>query len=349
VADVWSQKLGNSVESVLFVGAQGGIEEKLVPRSGYVLKVLKVGSLNRVSLARKLKTCYQLPLSLIRSGIILCQFKPDFVLGVGGYSSGPLVLMAWLLRALHLIRPRIAILEQNSVPGFTNRILGRFVDFVFAAFPGTEKQFPGRQVVLTGNPIRSSMKPMASASRNPFTVFVFGGSQGAIGINTLILNALSHIDPSLKNRLKWIHQTGEKDYERVREGYLKAGIPEIQWRVEKFIYEMPAVYAESSLLICRAGSSTLAEVAAVGRAAILIPLPTAADNHQERNARVFTDQGAASLILQQNTTGKDLARLVSDFVQAPGRISQMEKAVVQYFRPKAAEDIVGALTTLSVL
>jgi UDP-N-acetylglucosamine--N-acetylmuramyl-(pentapeptide) pyrophosphoryl-undecaprenol N-acetylglucosamine transferase len=341
VADAWKVMHGADAQ-ILFVGAQGGIEEKLVPRSGYSLQLLKIGSLNRVSITRKLKTYFQLPLSFLKSAIILLRYRPGFVLGVGGYSSGPLVLMARVLRTVLLIRPQIAILEQNSVPGLTNRILGKLTDFVFAAFPGSEAQFPAGQVVLTGNPVRSSMKPMKSAQRHPFIVFIFGGSQGALGINSLVLDALPHLkDLLLKGEIELIHQTGERDWERVTQEYQKVGVT---GRVEKFIYDMPEVYAKASLLICRAGSSTLAEVAAVGRAAVLIPLPTAADNHQEKNARVFTDANAALLFSQTQTRGEDLAKLILSLKSQPDKLSQMEKAVVRFFRPTAAEDIVKRLS-----
>jgi UDP-N-acetylglucosamine--N-acetylmuramyl-(pentapeptide) pyrophosphoryl-undecaprenol N-acetylglucosamine transferase len=183
------------------------------------------------------------------------------------------------------------------------------------------------------------MKRMTSASRDPFQIFIFGGSGGAMGINTLILAALPFLE-DLKSRLKWVHQTGEKDYDRVVDGYKKAGLSA---RIEKFIYDMPAVYQESSLLICRSGSSTLAEISAVGRAAILIPLPTAADNHQELNARVFEKGGAALCLRQADTTGEQLAKVVRELILNSDRLNQMEQAVTQFYFPNAAQNIVQAL------
>ncbi|MGZ3709420.1 MAG: undecaprenyldiphospho-muramoylpentapeptide beta-N-acetylglucosaminyltransferase, partial [Bdellovibrionota bacterium] len=296
VADAWRAKYGADCP-VVFVGASGKIEEKLVPRAGYPLHLLKLGSLNRVSIAQKLKTYFQLPLSLLKSLALLLQFRPSAVLGVGGYASGPLVLLARFFT-------RTAILEQNSVPGFTNRILGRWAHQVFSAFPGAERIFGAGRVRITGNPIRTTMKPLPSAPRDPFTIFIFGGSQGAIPMNSLVLEALPLLS-DLKSRLRFIHQTGEKDYERVAAGHLAAGYTS---RVEKFIYDMPECYAQASLLICRSGSGTMSELAAVGRAAILVPFPFASDNHQEANARVFSDAGAAWLLRQQEAKGEDLAR-----------------------------------------
>jgi UDP-N-acetylglucosamine--N-acetylmuramyl-(pentapeptide) pyrophosphoryl-undecaprenol N-acetylglucosamine transferase len=170
-------------------------------------------------------------------------------------------------------------------------------------------------------------------------IFIFGGSQGAIAINSLVLSALPFL-MDLKGRLKIVHQTGERDYLRVLEGYQKL---EFQFLVERFIDDMPSIYRQSSLLISRAGSSTLSEIAAVGRASILIPLPTAADNHQEVNARVFAENHAAELLVQATATGEGLARLIREFVSHPEKISVMEKKVREYDKPQAAERIVAAL------
>lgn len=345
VADAWKKfHAGASGGESLaeFVGAQGGLEERLVPKAGYPLHLLTLGSLNRVSLSRKLKTLFQLPLSLWTSARILLKVKPKFVLGVGGYASGPVILMSRVLRALGLLHCRIAILEQNSVPGFTNRLLSRWVDVIFAAFPGTERQFPGRRVILTGNPIRSAMKPLPTAQTQPFTLFIFGGSQGAIGVNTLVIEALPFLT-DLKDRIQWIHQTGEKDWERVQQAYLKNGISA---RVEKFIDRMAETYAEATVLVCRAGSSTLSEVATVGRAALFVPLPTAADNHQEMNARVFSDAGAALLVPQSSTTGKQFADKIRHLFEHPEEMRQIEEKVRRFAAPGAAERLVQEIHAL---
>lgn len=338
IADAWRAKQGSSSE-VLFVGAQRGLEEKLVPQAGYRLIGLRIGTLNRVGLGRRLKTLFQLPWAFVYSLALLLRFRPDRVIGVGGYSSGPVVMAAKLLALFRIVPAKIAILEQNSVCGLTNRALARVADFVFVVFPGMESQFPGKKVLVTGNPIRSSMKPMKPALRDPFTLFIFGGSQGAAGINQLMIDALPYWKP-LHSRLKFVHQTGERDYEKVKLAYAQAGL---QARVEKFIYDMPDVYQQASLLVCRAGSSTLAEVAAVGRASILIPLPSAADNHQEKNALVYSEVGAAVLLNQLKTNGMELAACVQKLLENPQKISDMEQKVTQFFRPAAAQDVVEGL------
>jgi UDP-N-acetylglucosamine--N-acetylmuramyl-(pentapeptide) pyrophosphoryl-undecaprenol N-acetylglucosamine transferase len=340
IADTWKEKFGTPA---LFVGASGGIEEKLVPRAGYPLQLLKLGSLNRVSLKKRIRTMVLLPLALARAFKILLRERPDAVLGVGGYASGPIVLAARVLDTFGLLHARTAILEQNSVPGMTNRLLGRFVDTVFCAFPGTENKFPGHlaagAIHLTGNPVRSAMQLFPSASRTPFTIFIFGGSQGAAGINTLVIDALPLLK-DLQPKLRFIHQTGESDFERVRLAYEKAGIPA---RVEKFIHDMAVCYRAASLLICRAGSSTLSEVAAVGRAAILVPFPFASDNHQEMNARTFSEEEAAFLMLQGQSTGNDLAAKIRECIENPEMIDEMERLAADFHQPSAANDIVEKL------
>ena len=342
IADAWVRKSGSqSVDRPLveFVGARGGMEERLVPKAGYPLRLLSLGSLNRVSSKRKIKTFIQLPLACLSSIRILLRTKPSFVLGVGGYASGPVILMAKVLRALRLLDCKISILEQNAIPGFTNRLLGRWADVIFAAFPGTESRFPGKPVILTGNPIRSSMKALPSAARAPFTVFVFGGSQGAVGMNSLVIESLPFF-VGLGDQVRWIHQTGEKDFERVKQAYATHGISA---RVEKFIDRMVEAYAEASLLVCRAGSSTLSEVATVGRAALFVPLPTAADQHQELNARVFSEAGAGFLVSQNATTGQQFAERIKSLMKNEEELVRVEKEVQKFAMPGASEKLAEAL------
>ena len=322
---------------VLFVGATGGLEGKLVPREGFPLQTLSLGSLKGVSLRQRLKTAIKIPLALIRSARILLQFRPIAVIGVGGYASGPIVLMARLLRPI--LHARTAILEQNAVSGLTNRVLAKFVDLVFAAFPGIESQFPGKRVVLSGNPIRGNFtraEPRPTGGRP--SVFVFGGSQGAMGINTLILESL----PLLADlNIQWVHQTGERDFERTRMGYANAGVTDA--RVEKFIYGMQEAYANADLVVCRAGSSTLAELAAVERPSFLIPFPFAADNHQEKNARLFEKKGGARVYLQGKTTAVAFATDLRATLADRAALRTMGEALKPFHHPECVNLIVKTL------
>lgn len=339
IAEAWKERFGGDAR-VLFVGARGGLEEKLVPRSGHPLLLLTLGSLKGVSWAKRARTLLLLPWAFVRSAFLLVSFRPSAVIGVGGYASGPPVLMARLLGWGWGMR--VAILEQNAVPGFTNRLLSRLAHRVFTALPGIEGRFPRGKVIVTGNPIRSEFKPLEPASRDPFTIFVFGGSQGAMGINTLVLDALAELKDLIgpQGRLKILHQTGERDYDRVFQGHAQAGSGA---RVERFVYDMGTAYREASLLICRAGASTLSEIAAVGRASILVPFPFASDDHQAVNARILVDAGAALMLDQRSSRGADLARIVRELVAAPERIESIEGRVRSFYRPEAARDIVKNL------
>ena len=334
IADEWK---GTRHGDVLFVGAQGGIEEKLVPKAGYPLMRLHIGSLNQVSLARKVLTLVQLPLAFLVSAGILLTTRPRAVIGVGGYASGPLVLLARILGWMWGVR--VAVLEQNAVPGMTNRILARFAHRVLLAFPVGKGVFAEGKTQVTGNPVRDQLKSLPTVQREPFTVFVFGGSQGAMAINSLVLDALPRLQ-DLKGKLRWIHQTGVKDLERVRKAYKVSGI---EGKVAAFIHDMGSCYAQASLVICRSGSSTLSELAMVKRASVLVPFPFASDNHQERNARIFSERGAAELMLQGTANGKELADLVRAVLNDPGRLRRMESAAGALSKPDAAHEIVRAL------
>jgi len=335
IADEWRKTFPDA--RVLFVGAAGGIEERLVPKAGYPLAVVKLGSLKGVSFSKRIRTLFQIPLALIEAAKILIRERPSAVIGVGGYASGPVVLIARVLGWSWGVKT--AILEQNAVPGFTNRILARFAHSVFCAFPGIEKEFPIEKTAFTGNPVRKTMIPFPTATREPFTLFIFGGSQGALGINSLVLEAFPFL-ADLLPRLRIIHQTGEKDFDRVTEGYRKMGVA---GRVEKFIFDMPECYRAASLVVCRAGSSTLSELAAVHRASVLVPFPYASDNHQEKNARLFVDRGAADLLIQGKSSGKDLAEKIRAYLESPEKIVAMENHVAGFHPGSATEKIVSLL------
>ncbi len=336
IADEWKKLYGESGE-ILFVGASQGLESKLVPRHGYRLVLLKIGALNQVSVKTRLITLVLLPLSFLKALFVLLMFRPKAVIGVGGYASGPVVLLARFLSPIFSIKT--AILEQNSVAGFTNRVLGKWVHRVYCAFEESQKTFEPQKVLFTGNPIRSHLKQLPQSIQDPFTLFIFGGSQGAMGMNTLVLDAL----PFLKDQgIHFIHQTGVKDFERVAQAYQRAGILN-HVRIEKFIEDMGACYAQSSLVICRAGASTMAELASVGRAAIFVPLPTAADNHQEKNSSLFQKAQAAWVVPQGKMTGSQFAAMILDLKNKPGLIHETENRVKQFYQSQAAEKIVSDL------
>ncbi len=337
IAEEWSRKVKEqgSKPELLFVGTSQGLEAKIVPKYGYPLKLLKIGALNRVSIKTRLVTLAQLPISFLRAFFILLKFRPHAVIGVGGYASGPVVMFARILAPLFKIKT--SILEQNSVAGFTNRMLGKWVHRVFCAFQAGGASFDLAKVKVTGNPIRSSLKLLPPSNDSAFTVFIFGGSQGALGINTMVLDAL----PFLKGQgIEFIHQTGVKDFERVSSGYQREGV---NARIERFIDDMGACYAQASLVICRAGASSLTELASVGRAAIFIPLPTAADNHQEKNARIFEKASASLVVPQASLSGSDFAKLILSFKENRSKIHDFEARVQQFYQSNSAAMIVEDL------
>ncbi len=339
IADEWVRQVSTEVSKggeVLFVGAEQGLEARLVPKYGYPLKVLKIGALNQVGLKTRLTTLFQLPLSFLKAFSILVSYRPDAVIGVGGYASGPVVLLARILSPF--LGTKTSIIEQNSVAGFTNRMLGKWVHRVFCAFEAGSQLFSRSKIKVTGNPIRSSVKRLPPSTQTPFTLFIFGGSQGALGINTMILESL----PFLKNEgIEFIHQTGVKDFERVQAGYQREGITNA--RIEKFIDDMPGCYAKASLVVARAGASSMAELASVGRAAIFIPLPTAADNHQEKNSRIFESAEAAWVVPQGSKTGQQFADFILKLKRDPSVIHEVEKRVQKFYQSDSAFQIVKDL------
>ena len=325
---------------VLFVGTARGIEAKAVPAAGYPLELLEVSGLKRMGLVKTVQGLARVPVALARSLGIVRRFKPDVVLGVGGYASGPMVLAAALARY------PTAIQEQNSVPGFTNRTLGRFVRAVLVAFEEARRYFPARKVVLTGNPVRRRfVERAAGQAQSGGTLLVVGGSQGARAVNDLVLGAAEVL--AAQGALPpLVHQTGTADAERCQDRYRALGLAE-RVTVRPFIEDMAAALGEAQLVVGRAGALTLAELAIVGRPAVLIPLPTAADDHQSKNAAAFAAAGAAVVLPQADATGATLAATLAPLLADPPRRLQMAQAMRTLARPTAAADVVQQLAALA--
>jgi UDP-N-acetylglucosamine--N-acetylmuramyl-(pentapeptide) pyrophosphoryl-undecaprenol N-acetylglucosamine transferase len=322
---------------VLFVGTTRGIEARVVPAAGYPLELLEVSGIKRMGLVRTLQGLGRVPLALVRSLGIVRKFRPDAVLGVGGYASGPMVLAAALAGY------PTAIQEQNSVPGFTNRTLGRFVRAVLVAFEDARRFFPAGKVALVGNPVRRTFvesaqgRPDAAAG----TLLVVGGSQGARAVNELVIEAAQLL--AARGALPpLVHQTGAKDADRCSERYRELGLGE-RVAVRPFIEDMAGTLAEAALVVGRAGALTLAELAIVGRPAVLIPLPTAADDHQSKNAAAFATAGAAVVVEQGQATGAALAELLAELWKDGARRQTMTAAMRSLGHPRAAAEVVDAL------
>lgn len=329
---------------VLFVGTSRGIETRAVPAAGYALETLEVTGLKRMGLVGTVRGLFRVPLAILRSFSILRRFRPDVVVGVGGYASGPMVLAAALAGYV------TAIQEQNSVPGITNRILGRLVRRVFIAFGEAARFFPARKIERLGNPVRKAIVAAlegvaaSSASDGRLGILVVGGSQGARAVSELVMAAA----PMLVNKgvdFSLVHQTGTTDFERIQAKYRELGL-DGRVEVRAFIDNMAAAYAAADLIIGRAGALTLAELAIVGKPAILVPLPTAADDHQSKNAAHLGEVGAAIVLNQRTSSAEDLAAAITTLAEDRGKQLAMGTAMHELARPRAAEEIVDRLQGL---
>jgi UDP-N-acetylglucosamine--N-acetylmuramyl-(pentapeptide) pyrophosphoryl-undecaprenol N-acetylglucosamine transferase len=314
---------------VLFIGTERGLEKRLVPAAGFPLQFVKIGALNKVGLATRLKTMFNLPRALFDAGRMLNEFQPDVVIGVGGYASGPAMISA--------LRRRIPTLafEPNLVPGFANRMIARFVSAAAVHFEQTAQYF--RNPVVTGVPVRPAFfqiprKPYVPATP---TLLVFGGSQGARAINQAMVRAVPELMKRLPG-LKVVHQTGERDYDQVYGAYAQAGIPA---EVHKFIDDMPGFFARADLVLCRSGASTVAEIAAAGKPAVFVPFPLAADDHQRRNAEALEQAQAAVVIEETRLDEVWLVDSILALLEDPARLAGMAEAARAMAHPNAAKDI----------
>lgn len=329
---------------VLFVGTSRGIETRAVPAAGYALETLEVTGLKRMGLAGTVRGLLRVPLAILRSFSILRRFRPEVVVGVGGYASGPMVLAAALAGYA------TAIQEQNSVPGITNRILGKLVRRVFTAFGEAARFFPARKIERLGNPVRKAIVAAlegvaaSSSSDGRLRILVVGGSQGARAVSELVMAAASML-ASKGVDFSLVHQTGTTDFERIQAKYRELGL-DGRVEVRAFIDNMAAAYGAADLIIGRAGALTLAELAIVGKPAILVPLPTAADDHQSKNAAHFGEVGAAIVLNQRTSSAEDLATAITTLAEDPGKQLAMGTAMRKLARPGAAEEIVDRLQGL---
>lgn len=324
---------------VLFVGTARGIEARAVPQAGFPLELIEATGVKGRGPIGWATGLLRLPRAILQSIRILRRWKPDVVVGVGGYASFPVVLAAVLLRI------PAAVQEQNALPGLTNRVLGRLVQAAFVAFDEAKPWFPASRTWNVGNPIRKALMDNFLRPRTPhekFRLLVFGGSQGAHAINVAVVEAVRELG-ELRDRIEILHQTGARDLEATKKGYEAIGFPA---RVVEFIEDMSSAYANSDLVVCRAGATTLAELTIAKKAAILIPFPQAADNHQEVNARSLVDRGAAVMIRQSELDGPRLAREIRELVENPARREAMERAAGLLGRPEAAREIADVCVEL---
>jgi UDP-N-acetylglucosamine--N-acetylmuramyl-(pentapeptide) pyrophosphoryl-undecaprenol N-acetylglucosamine transferase len=336
------REMGNEV---LFIGTERGIESKVLAGRKFPLRTIRVRPLKGRSLGAKVNALGTIPGAIGEAFSILNEFRPQVVLGVGGYASGPTLLAALLLRI------KRAIHEQNLVPGMTNRLLKWVSQQVFVSFEESTNYFPKGKTWVTGTPVRKEFLANPSGDRDGleraggarFNLLVFGGSAGAQRINRAMMGTLSWLD-EMKPFVRIVHQTGREEVEAVSKGYHEKGFDAL---VSPFFEEMASQVRVADLVICRSGASTIAELAVCGKAAILVPYPYAARQHQLINAQKLVDLGAARIIRDDELNGASLARTILDLYRHPEEREEMGEAIRHMGHPRAAQEIVDRLYALA--
>lgn len=320
---------------VLFVGTGRPLELKVVADAGFSHCSIRAEGLKGRGVVRQLAALFKLPQGVWQSMRILRQNRADLVIGVGGYSAGPVVVAAWLMGMKRVV------CEQNILPGITNRMLAPLVQRIYVSFTETGQHIKSSKLRLTGNPVRRSILDTETVAAGwippsgDFTIVILGGSQGARSINQAVMAALPH--GLGQRRLAFVHQTGLADADRVRAGYREEGISAV---VSPFFQKMGPVYAAADLMVCRAGATTVAEITALGKAAILIPYPHAADNHQVLNAQVLVTARAARMLPESNLNGQQLATAILALVNDPQALATMAARARRLGHRDAARGIV---------
>ncbi len=321
---------------ILFLGTGRPLESRLIPAAGFPLRTVSAAGLKGLGARRLLRNLLVLPKSAVETALLLAEFRPDVVVGAGSYVAGPALLEA-AMRDIPTV-----LVEPNAVPGFTNRILAPVVRVAAVAFEEAAR-FYGAKAVVTGQPVRKRFFEVSPRTHEPpFTVLIIGGSQGSAAINSAVMAMLAELGDDAR-RLTFIHQTGERDYNAVRDAVRNLGIAA---EVFPFIEDVPAALERADLVVSRAGATAVAELAAAGRASLLIPFPAAADHHQLANARAFERAGAARVIEQPALTSQRLLAGIRSLLDSSDRLVEMEQKARALARPDAAGRIADIIEKL---
>ncbi len=336
IAEAFLEK--NPLNEILFVSTGKEFERAVLTKQGFNLACITAEGIKGKGIRHQVRAIIHLPKGVLEALKLLLKFNPDMVVGVGSYASGPLILAAWILRI------PIVLHEQNIQPGITNRVLFPLAAIVHVSFPNTRFRSRSSKIHFSGNPVRKNIREYAAQSRfpekhtetprRPFTVGIMGGSQGAHAINLAIVKALPLLKPY---GYHYIHQTGEADLDMVQEAYRCYGI---SGNVQPFFQDMTTCYRQADMMVCRSGATTVAEITAIGKPAILIPFPHASDNHQELNAGRLVQSQAAEIIIESGLTGFVLAERIRCLASDPELLGQMAFRAGQFGKPHAAETIV---------
>lgn len=316
---------------ILFVGTRHGIEARIISDTGFTIRYITARGMRKTGLLNTIFGALELPVGVFQSLAIIREFRPSFVLGVGGYASGPTLAAAVLLRVPN------AIQEQNSVMGTTNRMLSRFVDRIFTSWEDTEPPTPAEKTFLAGNPVRRDLLDEVShdEDRERLHILIFGGSRGARSINLAVSGNLDLLAP-LADKVRILHQTGLGAAEDVKSSYDRVGI---QAEVREFIHEMGTAYNWADLVVCRSGAGSLAEITALGKPAIVVPYPYAIGDHQMRNARVLEARGAVRIIPDESLKNGALVKEIRNIAESPQLLHAMAQNSRKSGRPHAARAI----------
>jgi UDP-N-acetylglucosamine--N-acetylmuramyl-(pentapeptide) pyrophosphoryl-undecaprenol N-acetylglucosamine transferase len=315
--------------SILFVGSAYGFEARALPRTRFSFRALHVRGVRGRGVRGVLEFVWRLPLAVLQSWHIVGTFRPTLVLGLGGYGSVPVAVAAWLRRI------PLLLLEQNAHPGLANRGLARLARKICTTYAESAHFFPAGKAVHTGNPVRQ-----LSCARGPspehFTIFAFGGSQGAHAINCAMAGAAAILAKQVPG-LRILHQTGAADLEWVKRRYEELGV---DVEVFEFVRDMGDAYGRADLVVCRAGATTLAELSTVAKPSILVPYPFAADDHQRMNAEILRDRGAAEMIVNAELSGERLSACVLALARDRERLRTMGTAARSLAVPDATDRVV---------
>ncbi len=321
--------------TVHFIGSRGGLEEREVPSLGFGLSFITVGGLKGKHLFETIRNLSVLPIAFVQSLLIVVRCRVAAVVSLGGFAAGPAALAA------RLCGRKVFVLEQNSIPGITNRLVGRFADAVFTAFPDERSAFDPRVVRQTGNPVRRavlSAAPAAASVGKPMLA-VFGGSQGAHSLNEMMA-ALAATRPDLLARYFVVHQTGDRDFDVMREVYARHGI---QAMTEPFLRDIGGYYKAAAVIVCRAGATTIAELLALGRAAVYVPFPHAADDHQYHNARFVEGQGGGVVVEDKGSLEDKAARLAAAIERYEREREDWERRIATFGYADASTKVASAI------
>ncbi|UCD77642.1 MAG: undecaprenyldiphospho-muramoylpentapeptide beta-N-acetylglucosaminyltransferase [Desulfobacterales bacterium] len=328
----------NAATRVIFVSTGNPLEKSVLAKAGFELECITAAGIKGRGMWNQLKSTLIIPIGILESMRIIKKFGPDLAVGLGSYSAGPVIIGAWLLRVPTVVH------EQNILPGITNRILARFAKRIYISFENTKSRFKSEKVLWTGNPVRRELLVDADRRENGrdnhgddrfFTILVIGGSQGAHRINMAVIEALQ--DLREKEQMYFIHQTGAADEQTVGEAYRQN---QIRCTVQPFFDNMAELYRQADLLICRAGATTVAEITALGKAAMFVPFPYAADDHQVLNAGSLSEEGAAEMIIEKNLNGKILSEKIAFYAANSSALKDMAARARRLGKPDAAKHIV---------